>query len=170
MTDIVIVVAVARNGIIGARGGLPWRLRSDLKRFRALTMGKPVVMGRKTFESIGRPLDGRTNIVISRQPGFRPDGVVIAGDFDQALRLARSAAAANGAAEICVIGGAAVFEAALPLASVLLVTHVDLEPEGDVRFPDIDPSRWAEAGREVLPMSEGDSAQATLVTYRRRSP
>lgn len=170
MTEIVIVVAVARNGVIGAKGGLPWRLRSDLRRFRQLTMGKPVVMGRKTFESIGKPLDGRDNIVVTRQSGSAPDGVLIAGDIETALALASKAAERRGASEICVIGGAALFAAALPLATRLHVTHVEVEPEGDVRFPDIDRSEWTEESREALPASEGDTAAAVLVTYRRRSP
>ena len=170
MTEIVLVVAVARNGVIGARGGLPWRLRSDLKRFRSITMGKPIVMGRKTFESIGKALDGRDNIVITSRTDFSPDGVVIAANFDEALALAHSAAERRGIEEICVIGGGSAFAAALPLASRLYVTHVEAEPEGDVHFPDIDRSRWVEERREALPRSEGDTAEATFVTYHRRSP
>ena len=163
-----LVVAVARNGVIGAHGQLPWRLKSDLRRFRALTMGKPVVMGRKTFLSIGKPLDGRDNVVVATWPGFAPEGIHVAADLPAALRLAESLAAKRGADEICVIGGGTVFAATLPQADRLLLTEVDAEPEGDVWFPPIPAGEWVEITRETLPRAEGDTADAVLVTLERR--
>ena len=165
---VTLIAAVARNGVIGVRGQLPWRLKSDLKRFRALTMGKPVVMGRKTFQSIGRPLDGRDNVVIATQAGFAPAGVEIVPDFPAAVSLAASLASARGVDEVCVIGGGAVFAEALDAADLLLITEVDAEPEGDVWFPAISPGDWLAVAREPLSHTEGDTADAALVTYERR--
>ena len=166
---IVLVVAVARNRVIGRAGQLPWRLKSDLRRFRALTMGKPVVMGRKTFESIGKPLDDRDNIVISRRADFHPAGVLPASSLNEALRIAEECAERRGASEICVIGGGGVFAATLPLAERLYLTEVDDRPEGDVFFPEISPAEWEETGREPLLRSAEDTAAAVLITYMRRS-
>ncbi len=165
---LVLVVAMAENGVIGAKGMLPWRVRADLRKFRALTMGKPMVMGRKTFESIGRPLDGRDNIVVSRQRDFRPDGAIVAPSFEAALAIADERAAARGAEEICVIGGGDVFAAALPLASRLHVTHVAASPKGDIMFPNVQWDEWAEVSRDPLPASDGDTAPAVYVVYERR--
>jgi dihydrofolate reductase len=164
---IVIVVAVAENGVIGVRGELPWRVRADLRKFRAVTMGKPMVMGRKTFESIGRVLDGRDSIVVSRQPDFAPDGAIVARGLDAALTVAGDCAARRGADEICVIGGGEVFAAALPSATRLHVTHVAARPEGDALFPEID-DEWVEVSREPLPESEGDTAAAVYSVYEKR--
>jgi dihydrofolate reductase len=164
---IVLVVAIARNRAIGVAGGLPWRLKSDLRRFRTLTMGKPIVMGRKTFESIGKPLDGRANIVISRRRDFAPAGVTVVRSLEEALRAAATLAGESGASEICIIGGGEVFAETVPIAERLLVTHVDAEPAGDVFFPEIGPE-WTEVSREALPRSEHDTADAVFSTYTRR--
>ncbi len=161
------VVAVAENGVIGAGGALPWRIRSDLRRFRQITMGKPLIMGRKTFESIGRPLDGRDNIVVTRRPDFTRDGVIVAHDLERALSIAAKNAQSRSAGETCVIGGGEIFEALLPRAAMLHVTHVAAAPEGDVFFPEIKKSEWRELTREVLPTGEGDSAPATYALYER---
>jgi dihydrofolate reductase len=164
-----IVVAVAENGVIGARGGLPWRVRSDLRKFRAVTMGKPIVMGRKTFESIGRVLDGRDNIVVTRRPGsLDAEGVVVAGALESALAVAEECAAARGAEEICVIGGGEIFAATLPAAARLHVTHVAAAPEGDTFFPEISAGEWVAVSRESLAASEGDTAAGEYVIYERR--
>ncbi len=136
-----LVVAVAKNGVIGRNGGLAWKISDDLKRFRALTTGKPVVMGRKTFDSIGKPLKGRTNIVVSRSMAPQ-DGVILARTVDDALRLAADAAARLGVDEICVIGGAEVYRRTLPLADRIHLTEVDALVDGDVHFPEIDPAAW----------------------------
>lgn len=138
---ITIVVAVARNGVIGKNGGLAWKISDDLKRFRALTMGKPVVMGRKTFQSIGKPLKGRANIVVSRSSA-PIEGVAVARTFEEALAIAADAAAASDADEICVIGGAEIYRQALGIADRIHLTEVDAEIEGDVHFPAIDPADW----------------------------
>lgn len=134
------MVAVARNGVIGRDNDLPWRLPDDLKRFKAITLGKPVVMGRKTFESIGRPLPGRENRVVSRQPGLGVEGCRVFAKLQDAL--------AGPEEEVMVIGGAQIYAEALPLAQRLFLTEVDAEVEGDARFPDLDPAAWREVGRE----------------------
>jgi len=150
-------IARARNGVIGRDGTLPWRLKSDLAIFRAITMGKPVIMGRKTWESLPRkPLVGRTNIVLSRDGSFEPRGCVVCEEFAEAVAIAREQAEDDGAREVCVIGGASLFEAALPKAKRLYLTEVDAEVDGDVRLSPIDESRWREVRREAHPASETD--------------
>ena len=143
-----LIVAVARNGVIGRAGGLPWQISADLKRFKQLTLGKPVVMGRKTFDSIGRPLPGRTNIVITRDPTYAPAGVVVTHSFEDALAQARDAARALGTDEIAVIGGADIFRLALPLADRLHLTEVHAEVTGDTWFPPFDRAEWRDVSRE----------------------
>jgi dihydrofolate reductase len=167
-TPLVHVVAVAENGVIGAKGGLPWRAKADLRKFRAVTMGKPLVMGRKTYESIGRPLDGRDNIVVSRQADFRPEGVIVASSLDEALAIADEHAKARGVDEICVIGGGEIFADTLASASRLHVTHIGALREGDTVFPEISPTEWSEVSREPLPSSEGDDVEAVYVVYEKR--
>jgi dihydrofolate reductase len=154
-------VARARNGVIGRAGELPWRLKSDLAIFKAVTMGKPVIMGRKTWESLPRrPLPGRTNIVITRDGSYEErgagKGAVVCERFDEALQIAREQAEEDGAEEVCVIGGADIFALAFPKASRLYLTEVDAEVEGDIYFPAFDESRWAEVSREPHPAGEGD--------------
>lgn len=163
-----LIVAVAENGVIGAKGRLPWRLSSDLKTFRRLTMGKPIIMGRKTFQSLKGPLDGRDNIVLTTDPFFEPEGVSVVHAFADALTLARTLALTRGADEIMVIGGAEVFGAALPHATRLYWTDVHARPEGDVLFPGIDLSDWTELEREALPSSEKDDVTATLRVLDRK--
>lgn len=164
---VVLVVAVAENGVIGADGGLPWRLSSDLKHFRKVTMGKPVVMGRKTFESIGKPLSGRDNIVITRQPDYRGEGVRVAADVDAAMALAGAAAERLGAEEICVIGGGEVYRQTLEIADRIYLTEVHMCADGDTRFPDLDRARWAETSRRQCAAGEKDSAAFSIVTLER---
>ena len=156
---IAFVVAVARNGVIGRQGGLPWRISSDLKRFKAITMGKPVIMGRKTWESLPRrPLPGRRNIVVTRDPRYRAEGADVVASVDEAL-----AQASLGASdEICVIGGSDIFRQMLPVADRLYLTEVDLAPEGDVRFPPIDTTQWRETSRETHARADGDDAGFVL--------
>jgi len=165
---IVLVAAVGENNVIGYHGQLPWRLRSDLKRFRKLTMGKPVVMGRKTFESIGKPLDGRTNIVLTRDLALKVPGGVLATSLDAALSYAREDARKRGVDEIMVIGGSDVFADSLPLADRLEITHVHVAPEGDVYFPPIDPAVWREVMREEHPAGPDDTAGFAVAVYLRR--
>lgn len=167
--DIAIYVAIAANGVIGREGGLPWRLSSDLKRFKADTMGKPVIMGRKTWESIGRPLPGRPNIVVTRDGAYDAPGAEVAGSLEDAIGIAEGLAAGLPAAdEICVIGGGEIYRQALPLAARLHVTHVIAEPEGDTRFPAIDPAEWIEASTLEVPAGEKDSHATRYTVYERR--
>lgn len=141
---LVLVVAAADNGVIGRDGAMPWHLPADLRRFRQLTMGKPVIMGRKTFQSIGKPLPGRHNIVLSRESGWSADGVSVVAGLPQAVALA----AEEAPAEIMVIGGAQIYALARPLADRIELTRIHLSPAGDARFPDPDPTQWQEVGRE----------------------
>jgi dihydrofolate reductase len=156
------IVAVAENGVIGAEGQLPWRLSSDLKTFRRLTMGKPVVMGRKTFQSLGKPLDGRDNIVLSQDPFFEAEGVSSVDNLADALVLARTLAAARGVDEIMIIGGAEIFRATLGQATRIYWTDVHATPLGDAVFPEIDLAEWQEVSREELPRGPNDDVSATL--------
>jgi dihydrofolate reductase len=164
---IVVVVAVAENGVIGYEGGLPWRQSSDLKLFRKLTMGKPLIMGRRTFQSIGKPLDGRDNIVITRDPSFTAAGVSICGSVPEALTLARVLATTRGADEIAVIGGAEIYDAFLPDADRIYLTRVHAEPVGDKYFAPLDPALWRETSREPLPKGDRDQFETTLIVYDR---
>lgn len=142
-------IARSRNGVIGRDGDLPWRLKSDLKIFKQVTLFKPVIMGRKTWESLPKkPLVGRTNIVLSRDGSFEPKGALVCEDFSEALGIARDQAEDDGAREICVIGGASVFEVALQKAKRIYLTEVDAEVEGDVTLSPIDESRWREIRSE----------------------
>jgi dihydrofolate reductase len=162
-----LVVAIAKNGVIGRNGGLPWRLSSDLKRFKAMTMGKPVIMGRKTWDSLPvKPLPGRHNIVITRDRSFHAEGALIVGSPEMALALAER----EGPEEICIIGGGEIFTHFLPRADRLYLTVVDTEPEGDTQFPAYDESEWMEVGREHVPAGPKDSASFTLRTLDRRTP
>jgi dihydrofolate reductase len=157
-----IIAAVAENGVIGRDGDMPWKLSTDLKRFKALTTGKPVVMGRKTFASIGRPLPNRLNIVLTRDGAFAADGVVAVPDLDAAL------AAAGPAREVMVIGGGEIYRALLDRAETLYITHVAAAPAGDTHFPLIDPAKWTVVSSEDVPAGPADSAASRFVTYARR--
>ncbi|PTE09029.1 dihydrofolate reductase [Mesorhizobium helmanticense] len=167
--DVAIYVAIAENGVIGRDGGLPWRLSSDLKRFKADTMGKPIIMGRKTYEGIGRPLPGRLNIVVTRDTGWRAEGVEIAHSLDDAIRLANvRGRCMAGVDEICVIGGGEIYAQALPLADRLHVTHVLAAVDGDAHFPAIDPDFWHIVRSEDVPAGEKDSHATRYSVYERR--
>ena len=166
--EIVLVVAVAENGVIGASGAIPWRLKSDMARLKALTMGKPVVMGRKTFVSIGRPLPGRTNIVVTRDAGFRADGVVVTHSFTDAKAIATGDALRRFATEIAVIGGAEIYAQWMEGADRLEITEVHARPDGDTHFPAVDPTAWEEVARVRNPAGPHDSVDFSYVTFRRR--
>ncbi|MCA1783367.1 MAG: dihydrofolate reductase [Intrasporangiaceae bacterium] len=142
---ITLIAAVARNGVIGAEGGMPWRIPEDFAFFKRTTMGHPMVMGRATFDSIGRPLPGRRSIVITRSTTWSHEGVEVVGSLEEALDLATSG---DGGEDIMVAGGGQVYRQTMPLAHRLLVTEVDLEPEGDVTFPRIDALEWVEVSRD----------------------
>ena len=162
------VVAVAENGVIGSNGKLPWRLPADLKRFRKLTLGKPVVMGRKTYESIGKPLDWRDNIVVTRQADFRPAGVHLAGSVEQALALGQELAAGRGVDEVMVIGGAEIYRASFAAATRIYLTLVHAQPAGDARFETPDPLQWKQVSREPLAQGAGDQFSANFIVLDRQ--
>lgn len=169
MPRIVLVAAVAKNGVIGRDNQLIWRLKSDMKHFRALTMGKPMIMGRKTFDSIGKPLPGRRTIILTRDAAFRVEGAEVAHSLDAARALAAKAAAEMGVDEIMVVGGAEIYAAFLPEASRLEITEVMLEPEGDAFFPAISPTDWAETRREAHQRSADDEAEFVFLRFERRN-
>jgi dihydrofolate reductase len=163
-------VARARNGVIGREGQLPWRLRTDLRRFRTLTLGKPVIMGRKTWLSLprgARPLPGRLNLVLSRDPAFEADGAVVCDDFTEAWEIAKEQAAEDGKDEVCVIGGADLFALARPKARRVYLTEVEGEPAGDVVMPPFDESGWVETRREVVPSGPDDEYQTVFRVLER---
>ena len=166
--EIVLIVAVADNGVIGAHGAIPWRLKSDQARLKAMTMGKPIVMGRKTFLSLRRPLPGRTNIVVTRDGDFRGSGAVVTTSFADARAIARGDALRRFATEIAVIGGAEIYAQWMDGADRLEITEVHARPDGDTRFAAIDASIWQEVARERHPAGPDDSADFSYVTYRRR--
>jgi dihydrofolate reductase len=166
-------VARARNGVIGANGDIPWRLKSDMALFKATTLGKPVIMGRKTWESLPRrPLPGRMNIVITRDGSYSEMGMsrgaLICERFDEAVQIAREQAEEDEVDEVCVIGGAALFELALPKARRMYLTEVDAEVEGDVFFPPFDEAPWREVRREAYPAGEGDEYDFVFRVLERR--
>jgi dihydrofolate reductase len=166
-TSIVILAAVADNGVIGHDNGLPFRQSSDLKRFKAMTMGKPVLMGRKTWESLPRrPLPGRQNLVLTRDPKFCADGGWTFTSLDALIAAGRAMAEAAGVEEACVIGGAHLFEAALPLADRIVLTEVNLEPEGDTHFA-LDLTQWREVSREDVAAGAGDDADFSVRVLER---
>ena len=166
--EVVLIVAVADNGVIGQGGGLPWRLKSDLRNFRAITMGKPVVMGRKTFLSLKRPLPGRTNIVVTRDKDFRAAGAVVTTSLADAMAVARGDALRRFATEIAVIGGAEIYAQWIGQARRLEITEVHTSPAGDTRFAPIDKAVWQEVSRAENPVGPDDSTAFSFVTYVRR--
>ena len=166
--SIVLVVAVAENGVIGRNGVLPWRLKSDMAYFRKVTMGKPVVMGRKTWDSLPRkPLSGRTNIVVTRDVSFTAPGALVVTSVDAALIAARGDALRRDVDEIAVIGGNEIFVATLPVANRIALTRVKLRPEGDVHFSELDSAVWRETSRQEYAAGPEDDADFTILTYQR---
>ena len=162
-----LVVAMARNGVIGRDGSLPWHLPADLKRFRAITMGKPIVMGRRTHESIGRPLPGRRNVVLSREPGYRAAGCEVFASLAAALL------ALNDVDEVMIVGGAALYAEALPHAQMLYLTEVNAAPQGDVHFPAFDRDEWREVDSEqhaADPQNQYDYCFRVFERLSRKAP
>jgi dihydrofolate reductase len=168
---IALIAAVGTNGVIGAGNEIPWRLPSDFAFFKRTTMGKPVVMGRKTFESIGKPLPGRINIVVTRQQGYQPEGVLVINELGAALDHARALAAADGVEEVFVAGGGEIYRAAMPSADRLYITHVEAAPEGDTSFPAIDSAIWEiVAEPEIVPTGKDRAAFHIRIYERKRPP
>jgi dihydrofolate reductase len=169
LLEIVLLVAVADNGVIGSAGTIPWRLKTDQQRLKAMTMGKPVVMGRKTFTSLRRPLPGRTNIVVTRDANFRGPGAVVTTSFADARAVATGDALRRSANEIAVIGGAEIYAQWMPIADRLEITEVHARPEGDTYLAAIELADWKEVARVRNSSSSDDSVDFSYVTYRRRS-
>jgi len=171
MLEVVLVYAVAENGVIGHDNTIPWRLRSDMQRFKALTMGKPIVMGRKTFESFPRrPLPGRTNIVITRNADYTADGAVVATSLADARAIATGDALRRSVKEIMIIGGAEIYAQWMRFADRLEVTEVHTRPIGDTTLPPVDLTVWEETARARQPAAGEDSVDFSYVTYCRRAP
>jgi dihydrofolate reductase len=168
--EIVLIVAVADNGVIGQDNAIPWRLKSDQQRLKAMTMGKPVVMGRKTFLSLRKPLPGRTNIVITRDPKFQAAGAVVTTSLGSARAVALGDALRRSVSEIAVIGGAEIYAQWMDVADRLEITEVHARPEGDTVLAPVDPLDWEEAARLRNCATSDDSADFSYVTYRRRKP
>lgn len=162
-----IIVAMAENGVIGCEGGMPWHLPSDLRHFKALTLGRVLVMGRRTFLSIGRPLKGRTTLVVSRDPAFAAQGVRVFADLEAALVEGRRLAAAAGRGGLVVAGGGAIYAATIGQADRLFVTRVHARPAGDTRFPAIDPALWRLESSEPMARGAGDSADMSFEIWER---
>ena len=170
---IVLIVARARNGVIGHKGDLPWRLRSDLQRFKAITVGKPCIMGRKTWESLPlKPLPGRLNIVLTKDGSYETEGMskgaLVCSNLGEALSIARETAEEDDVDEVCIIGGTALFEMALPRAQRLYITEVEAEPKGDAHFPAFDEAAFIEVASEPHPAGAKDDHAFTFRTLDRR--
>lgn len=165
MIDLVLIVARAKNGVIGKDGALPWHLSDDLRRFKRMTVGKPVIMGRKTFESIGKPLPGRQNIVLTRDPHWQFPGVSVVPNLAEAVAAAGldPRARADG---IMVIGGAQIYAEALPSATRIELTEIDAAPDGDTVLPPFDPTRWREVARESHPATDVQPGYAFVTLVR----
>ncbi|TXS93944.1 dihydrofolate reductase [Parahaliea maris] len=165
-----VIVAVASNGVLGRDNELPWHLPKDLAYFKRTTLGKPIVMGRKTFESIGRPLPGRFNIVVSRNPDFAAAGTAVVDSLEAGLSLARERAAEDGVGEVMVIGGAQLYAEALPQADRLYVTEVHAEVEGDACLPPVDWSAWRELSRDHHNACDSNPFDYSFVVFEREQP
>jgi dihydrofolate reductase len=165
---IAMIAGVAQNGVIGSEQTIPWRIPSDMAFFKKTTLGKPIVMGRKQYETVGRPLPGRTNIVVTRQRGYQPDGVLVVHDIDAALEKAKEIAAADGVDEIMIIGGGELYAQLMDRADRLYITDIDLSPEGDVRFPAIAPEQWTVVDLPEVAPSPKDEASYRVKVYERR--
>jgi dihydrofolate reductase len=162
-----LIAAVAENGTIGRDNGLPWYLPEDLKYFKRVTLGKAIVMGRKTWDSIGRPLPGRTNIVVSRQPDLSIEGATVVKDLTAALELASRIATVDGSEELMVIGGAEIYQLALPLAQRLYLTEVHAVVAGDALFPTWDRAQWVQSSSEKHDADDSNPFDYSFVVYDR---
>jgi dihydrofolate reductase len=165
---IAMIAAVAENGVIGAHSRIPWRLPSDLAHFKRTTIGKPVIMGRRQFETVGKPLPGRTNLVVSRRVGYQPEGVIVINDLDAAIEHGLAIAEMERASEVMLIGGGEIYAQAMARTGRLHISHVALRPEGDVFFPAIDPAVWEVVAEPAVTPSAKDEASYRIAVYERR--
>ncbi len=168
MVRIAMIAGVAENGVIGSEQTIPWRVPSDMAFFKQTTMGKPIVMGRKQFETVGRPLPGRANIVVTRQKDYHPEGVMVVHSVDAAIVEARSIAEADGVDEIMIIGGGELYAQLMARADRLYISHIDLAPAGDVLFPAIAPEQWVVVDLPEVAPSPRDEASYRVKVYERR--
>jgi dihydrofolate reductase len=162
-----LIVAAAQNRVIGRNNNLPWYLPNDLKYFKQATMGKPIIMGRKTYDSIGKPLPGRPNIIITRNSEFTAEGVIVARSLKDAIAQAEDLAFINGAEEVMIIGGAQIYAESLPSADRLYLTEVHADVEGDAYFPEYDANDWQEQGREDFTAIDPNPYDYSFVVYDR---
>ena len=167
MKKISLIVAVAKNKVIGDKGAMPWDLPSDLENFKKITMNKPMIMGRKTFDSIGRPLPGRDNIVVSRNPNISKDGIILCNDIDTAVSIANECAERRKTDEIMVIGGEYIFKAFVNKADKLYLTEVDSSPDGDVFFPNFNLNNFNQIYKNDFSQEKGDSCKHRLIVYEK---
>jgi dihydrofolate reductase len=165
---IALIAAVAQNGIIGSENGIPWRLPTDFAFFKRMSVGKPLIMGRRTFEGIGKPLPDRVNIIVTRTQGYQPDGVIVVSDIEAALDHAQTIAMADKSPEVMIGGGGEIYAATIERADRLYITHVDLEPIGDTMFPPIDPTAWHVVDTPGVEPGPKDSATFRVKVYERR--
>jgi dihydrofolate reductase len=164
---IVLIAAFAQNRVVGIENRLPWHLPEDLKYFKRTTSGKAIIMGRKTYDSIGRPLPNRTNIVITRNPNFTAPGIKVVASLEGAIELAKEVNYINDVDEVMIIGGASIYESALPIADRLYLTHVHAEVEGDAYFPEVNFQKWTETSREDYKSSEKNPYDYSFVVYEK---
>lgn len=167
MAELCVIVAAAQNGVIGRDNALPWHISADLQHFKRITLGKPVIMGRKTFDSIGRPLPGRANIVISRNPEYTVEGARVVATLEEAVSLARDIALIDGVQEIMVIGGADIYRLAIPMARRLYLTEVHADVAGDARLPEVDWTQWREVSRERHAAQDPNPYDYSFVVFER---
>mgnify|MGYP000611756060 CR=1 FL=1 len=166
---VVLIAAFAQNRVVGIENRLPWHLPEDLKYFKRTTSGKAIIMGRKTYDSIGRPLPNRTNIVVTRNPEFTAPGIKVVTSLEAAIELAKEVNHINGVDEVMVIGGASIYESALPIADRLYLTHVHAEVAGDAYFPEVNFKQWAEVSREDYKASEKNPYDYSFVVYEKNN-
>ena len=166
---IAMIVGVAENGVIGSEQTIPWRIPSDMAFFKRTTMGKPIIMGRKQYETVGRPLPGRANIVVTRQAGYRPEGVEVVSGLAAALQRAQEIAVRDGVDEVMIIGGGEIYAQMMERADRLYVSHIALAPAGDVRFPAIDPAVWMVVDQPAVEPNPKDEAAYRVNVYERRN-
>ncbi|EJF82991.1 dihydrofolate reductase [Bartonella rattimassiliensis] len=166
--SICLIAAVAENGVIGREGAMPWYLSTDLKRFKALTLGKPIIMGRKTWDSLGKPLPGRTNIVITRNYTFKVEEAIVAHSLPEACSLATSIASQNDVEEIFIIGGGEIFQQGLHMADKIFLTEVLTSMKGDSFFPVFDKEKWTIVQTQDIPKGDKDNHQTRFVVYERK--
>lgn len=168
MTKISLIAAVAENGVIGSKGGMPWHIKSEMQYFKKTTTGKPVVMGRKSFEALGKPLPGRANIVITRDKNYAHPGIIVVNSIEEGLDRAHNIAATDGVDEVFIGGGADIYRLMLPLADRLYLTEVHMKPAGETLFPDFDRAAWKETKREFHAALPGESADYTITVLERK--